>query len=462
MSERPFALIVGGGTAGTHAARALARAGKQVVLAEPGKLGGTCLWRGCVPKKALFDAARAWRRVAATGRLGILAKAPQLDWQRLRLWQRDVQQTYAGDQEGILRELGVDVVRARARFTGAGRLKAGKRSFQPENILVATGARPVVPDVRGADLFEISDDALFYDELPSSLLVVGGGLVAMEMAGIYASFGTNVTLAVRGERVLDGFDAEVAEVALEGLRGLGVDVRFSTSVTELRGQTDAVAAQLDGERPETLVVQHALAATGRRAHLDGLDLEAGDIPLGDEGKPVLDGDLRSVGESPVWFAGDAVGGPMATPIAGLEGDRVAAAMLDIVERPLLLDLVPRACFTVPEIAKVGAGEGDLSAERRPYVVARSDFENAAEPIIRAERRGFVKLVAAPHGQVLGGQVASADASELIHTLAVAIRGGVTLAELARSRAVHPTMEEAIVSAARSAPQIEAESLRLAS
>lgn len=462
MSERPFAFIIGAGTAGTKAARALARAGRQVVIAEPARLGGSCVWYGCIPKKALFDAARAWRRVAKTGRLGILAEAPRLDWQHLLVWQRQVQETYSGDPEGAFRDLGIEVVKAPARFVAPGALEAGGRRLEPGHVLVATGSRPVVPDLPGAELFDTTDEALFYQDLPRSLLIVGGGYVAIEMAAVYASFGTEVTLAVRGDRVLKDYDQDVAGLITEGLADLGVDVRFGTSVTELRGQAGTVAARLEGDTGQTLVVQHVLAATGRRANLDGLDLEAAGLAVGDDGRPLLDEDLRSITDQRVWFAGDAVDGPMSTPIAGLEGDRAAAAMLGDVPRPLGLDLVPRACFGVPEAAKVGASEQDLASERRPYAVGRGDFDDVAEAIIRAERRGFVKLLTTPGGRLLGAQVVASGASELIHALTIAIRAGVTASELARSAAVHPSMHDAIVSAARAVPQAEQRHLRMAS
>ena len=476
MDEHPI-IVIGAGTAGSQAARALGRAGRSVVLAERDIAGGTCLWRGCVPKKALYAAGRVLHQVRdtaivsivaadgareTTGRQGSHATAPKdPDWGRTRERQVEVMRTYAGDQEGILRDAGVEVVHGAARFTAPDAVEIGGEVRRAEHILVATGARPVIPPLPGGELMDTSDDALFYDELPAALVVVGGGYVAMEMAAIYAAFGTEVRVLVRGERVLTGFDPECAAFVVDGLRARGADVRFRTEVREVRGARGALTVvTVDGEgRERAFATERALAATGRRPDLGDLDLAAGGVEVDDRGRPLLDEDLRSTSNPRVWFAGDAAGGIQLTPVAGHEGRRVAedilsgrpsgdrhgAGLSDDTPPPV----IPSTCFTVPEVARVGLLESELAARDAPYKVARGGFEYTAQAIIRDERQGLVKLLFDGDDRLVGGHLAGPSAGELIYALSIAVQAGATVADLQRARAVHPTLAEAISWAASS-------------
>jgi len=481
VDEHPI-IVIGAGTAGSQAARALGRAGRPVVLAERDLAGGTCLWRGCVPKKALYAAGRVLHQLdgssivslkapratrQTTGREGSLAPAlEQLDWTRTRERQTEVMRTYAGDQEGILRDAGVEVVHGAARFTAPDAVEIGGDVRRAGNILVATGARPVLPSIPGGELMDTSADALFYDELPATLVVVGGGYVAMEMAAIYAAFGTKVRVLVRGERVLTGFDPECAQFVVDGLRARGVDVRFRTEVREVRGAPGALTVvAVDGEgRERAFATERALAATGRRPDLVDLDLAAGGVEVDDRGRPLLDDGLRSTSNPRVWFAGDAAGGVQLTPVAGHEGRRVAESILsgrspgDMRGAGPSEDgpppVIPSTCFTVPEVARVGLLESELAARGAPYTVARGAFEYTAQAIIRDERQGLVKLLFDGDDRLVGGHLAGPSAGELIYALSIAVQARATVADLQRARAVHPTLAEAISWAAASPETIE--------
>ncbi len=481
MDEHPV-IVIGAGTAGSQAARALGRAGRSVVLAERDIAGGTCLWRGCVPKKALYMAGRVLHQVRDSGIVSITAPpgtrettgrmaghggAPKdLDWTRTRGRQAEVMRTYAGDQEAILRNAGVEVVHGAARFAAPDAVEIAGDVRRGAHILVATGARPVIPPIPGGELMDTSDDALFYDELPAALVVVGGGYVAMEMAAIYAAFGTEVRVLVRGERVLMGFDPECAQFVVDGLRARGADVRFRNEVQEVRGAPGALTVvTVDGEgRERTFATERALAATGRRPDLGDLDLAAGGVKVDGRGRPLLDEDLRSTSNPRVWFAGDAAGGIQLTPVAGYEGRRVAEAILSgrhsggrhdagptgVIPPPV----IPSTCFTVPEVARVGLLESELAARGAPYKVARGGFEYTAQAIIRDERPGLVKLLFDGDDRLVGGHLAGPSAGELIYALSIAVQAGATIADLQRARAVHPTLAEAISWAASSPQTVE--------
>ena len=445
MSDERHVLVIGAGTAGTRVARTLAGAGWRVTVVEHGQFGGNCLWHGCVPKKALYTAAQTRREAGEAARMGFADGPPDLDWTRLMAWKGEMQHVYAGDQEGILERLGAELVRGEARFLSPDEVSAGGATYRPSHMLVSTGSRPMRPRLPGSDLADTSDDALEYPARPASLAIVGGGYIAMEFAGIYAAFGTRLTVVVRGGDVLKGFDPEADLRQRGGLEAQGVTFLLHTqtrSVEGSRGRLELRVAGPDG-RERTLACERVLAATGRVPAVDDLDLAAGGVELDGRGRPSIDAGLRSTSNPRVWFAGDAVGGIELTPVAGLEGERVAQSML--TGEPQTVDLagMPSACFTVPQVARVGLGEAELAARGAPYQVARGDFEYVAQAIIDDRRGGLVKLLAGEDGRLLSAHLAGPQAAELIYTLALALRAGATLDDLQTARAVHPTLSEAL-------------------
>jgi glutathione reductase (NADPH) len=445
MSDERHVLVIGAGTAGTRVARTLAGAGWRVTVAEHGQFGGTCLWHGCVPKKALYTAAQTRLEAGEAARMGFAGGRPDLDWTRLMTWTGEMQRAYAGDQEGILQGLGAELVHGEARFVSPNEVLVGEATYRPSHVLVATGSRPVIPSMPGSDLADTSDDALAYATRPTSLAIIGGGYIAMEFAGIYAAFGTRVTVVVRGDEVLKGFDPEAAAVAQAGLEALGVTFLMHTQTIALEGRRGALGLRVTGPdgRERALASERVLAATGRVPAVDGLDLAAGGVEVDAHGRPGLEAGLRSSSNPRVWFAGDAAGGVQLTPVAGLEGEAVAQSMLSGELKPVDLAAIPSACFTVPQVARVGLGEAELAARGAPYQVARGDFEYVAQAIIDDRRGGLVKLLAGEDGRLLGAHLAGPQAAELIYTLALAIHAGTTLEDLQAARAVHPTLSEAL-------------------
>jgi glutathione reductase (NADPH) len=445
MNDERHVLVIGAGTAGTRVARTLAGAGWRVTVVEHGQFGGNCLWHGCVPKKALYTAARTRRQAGEAARMGFAGGPPELDWTRLMAWKGEMQRAYAGDQEGILEGLGAELVRGEARFLSPDEVTAGGRAYRPSHVLVATGSRPVRPPLPGSDLADTSNDALAYPTRPATLAIIGGGYIAMEFAGVYAAFGTRVTVVVRGADVLKGFDPEAAALAQAGLEALGVTFLLHTETRAIEGSRGALELRVAGAdgREWALAGERVLAATGRVPAVDDLDLAAGGVDADERGRPRLDASLRSRSNPRVWFAGDAAGGIELTPVAGLEGERVAQSMLTGEPQAVDLAAMPSACFTVPQVARVGLGEAELAARGAPYQVARGDFEYVAQAIIDDRRGGLVKLLAGEDGRLLGAHLAGPQAAELIYTLAVALRAGAMLEDLQGARAVHPTLSEAL-------------------
>ena len=445
MGEKRQVLVIGAGAAGTRVARTAAAAGLSVTVVDRGELGGTCLWHGCVPKKALYTAAQTCREAAEAARMGFAPGPPLLDWSRLMAWRLEMQRAYAGDQEGALTSLGAEVIHGRARFVSPAEVTAGDRVIESAHIVVATGSQAVKPPLPGIELAGTSDDALQYPERPESLVVIGGGYIAMELAGIYAAFGTSVTVVLRGTEVLKGFEPEVAALARSGLEGMGVAFATDTRIQGIDGRPGALTVRVeDGERRLlVLACDRVVAATGRRPDVSGLDLAAGEVADDERGRPLLDAFLRSASNPRVWFAGDAAGGLQLTPVAGLEGEAVAQSIVSGEPSAPDVRLMPSTCFTVPEVARVGLSEAELAARGAPYQVARGDFQWVAQAIISDRRGGLVKLLAGQDGRLAGAHLAGPHAGELIYGLAVALRAGATLEDLRATRAVHPTLSEAL-------------------
>jgi len=442
MAEHVDVLVIGGGTAGNAASRSLAAEGLSVAVAEPGKVGGTCVWNGCMPKKALYNSAQVYRDVVRAEEFGVLASGVEVDWPSVLAWKWHVQETYAGDQEGIMASRGIRHLNAPARFLSPTEVAVGDAVFEPDAVVVATGSRAILPPIPGAELADTSDDALRYSEVPESLAIVGAGAIAMEFAGIYASFGTKVTVLVRDD-VLAAFDQETVVIAISMLEGLGVTFIRRASVTSVSGMAGDLTVHYTGPAGETaLQAQRVLMATGRRANMDDLGLDVAGVELDEHGRPVLDSALRSTNPR-VWFAGDAVGKMMHTPVANLHGHAVARSIISGEPQPVDTSAMPTACFTVPVLAQVGLSPEEADQRGIPYRIVRGTPEYVGQAIITDHREGLLKIIVAEDGTILGAHVAGHSAAEIVYTYAIAVHAGLTIGQLAATRAIHPSLAEVI-------------------
>ena len=241
VNTKPFLFVIGAGTAGNACARAVTRAGKSVVSAERDRVGGLCLWAGCMPKKALYNAARSVRLAQRMDEFGVMTDGVELDWPSVLAWKWHAQETYAGDQETVAREIGIEIVKGVARFTSPDAIEVDGVEFRPENVLIAAGSEPVKLRIPGADLADTTREALSYPTLPGSLAIIGAGFISLEFAGIFASFGTKVTVFMRGEQPLKQFDPDLVAVARTCLEELGVTFRSGVGVKGIDGEADVIA-----------------------------------------------------------------------------------------------------------------------------------------------------------------------------------------------------------------------------
>lgn len=447
MSSKGTVVVIGSGAAGRGAARSLAATGWTVTVVDRDRIGGTCLWRGCIPKKALYIAARAARDASRAAQFGVECDV-RLDWQQTLAWKWHAQETFAGDQRALLEARGIRVVEGEARFLSADELDVGGERMAPDHVVLASGSVPAMPDVAGIELADDSDAALRYPELPRSLAIVGGGFIAMELAGIFASLGTVVTVLERGPRVLSMLDSELAAVACARLRELGATVRTSSTFEAVRGSAGSLGVEISTDGvAEQVSCERAIVATGRRPMIDGLALDLAGVESDESGHIVVDAFLRTTNPR-VWACGDAAGGMMQTPVANMEGATVARSIDSGSPTAPDCSAVPVTCFTTPQLASVGLTEDAAAAAGIPASAHRITSDSIGAAIVDDERDFLTKLVIAEgDGRILGAQVAGPTASDVIYAAAVAIRGGMTAEQLQGVLGVHPSYAESLYYAA---------------
>jgi glutathione reductase (NADPH) len=435
-------VVIGGGSGGVRAARMAAQAGARVALAEEFRMGGTCVIRGCVPKK-LYVMASAFRAAFEDApAFGWTVGDTRFDWARLRDAKEREITRLEGAYAGNLEASGATLFRERATVAGphAVRLSSG-RVLEAPHILVATGGTPALPDIPGAELALTSNEIFDLPALPRRIVIVGGGYVACEFAGVFAGLGSQVTQLYRGELFLRGFDRDVRTHLADAMRARGVDLRFGADVAAVARADDGLAVTLtDGGAVAADVV---LMATGRRPNTEGLGLEAAGVRLTPGGAVAVD-DWSQSSVPSIYAVGDVTDRLALTPVAIREGAAFAATVFE--GRPTKADhaLVATAVFTQPEIGTIGLGEEDARA-RGPVEIYRTAFRPMAYAMAKREERMLMKLVVdAADRRVLGVHIVGPGAAEMIQLAAVAVKMGATKDDFDRTVAVHPTAAEEIV------------------
>ncbi|UMY18120.1 glutathione-disulfide reductase [Methylobacterium organophilum] len=436
--------VIGGGSGGVRAARIAAGYGARVMLAEEYRVGGTCVIRGCVPKKLMVYAGRYRDEFEDAAGFGWSLEAPRFDWGRLK----ERREAEVGRLEAIyarnLEAAGVELVADRAviedphtvRLVGAGtRIRAAC-------ILVATGATPAnEPKIPGAELAIDSNGVFELEHQPERILIVGGGYIAVEFAGIFASLGSRTTLLHRGERLLRGFDDEIRD-ALGEAYAKRMDLRLGRTVEHQERVADGIRATFsDGQ---TLTVDCVLAATGRRPNVAGLGLDRVGIALDAAGAIPVDAFSQTSVPS-IYAVGDVTNRAALTPIAIREGHAFADTVFG--GKPWSVDhrLIPTAVFSTPEIGVVGHNE-DVARRCFPEIdVYKTSFRPMKATLSGRDERVLMKvLVDRASDRVVGVHIFGHDAGEIIQAVGIAVTMGATKADFDRTIAVHPTASEELV------------------
>ncbi|WP_019904757.1 glutathione-disulfide reductase [Methylobacterium sp. 77] len=436
--------VIGGGSGGVRAARIAAGYGARVSLAEEYRIGGTCVIRGCVPKKLMVYAARFADEFEDAAGFGWSVGEPRFDWSVLKAHRDAEVARLESIYDTNLERMGVTVIAERAVIEDAHtiRLVGSNRRVTAKYILVAVGAHPVkAPVIPGGDLGITSNEVFDLESLPERILVIGGGYIAVEFAGIFASLGSRTTLLHRGDRLLRGFDHEVRD-ALGLAYGKRMDLRLNQIVERLERRDSGIAATLgDGS---VIEVDQVLVATGRNPAVAGLGLEAVGIETDASGAIPVDAFSQTCVPS-IYAVGDVTNRAALTPIAIREGHAFADTVFGGKPWAVNHHLIATAVFSTPEIGTVGLTE-DQARERCERIdVYKSSFRPMKATLSGSEERVLMKLIVdCATDKVLGVHVVGHDAGEIIQAVAIAVTMGATKADFDRTIAVHPTAGEELV------------------
>lgn len=435
-------VVIGGGSGGLVAAHEARRRGASTVIVQDGPVGGDCTFTGCVPSKTLLAAAaagagfdEAMQRVHAT-----------------------VERIARTEDAAALAEDGIDVVHGRARFTSPTTVEVEGATIRSSQFVVATGARPTVPDIPGLLASNpLTTETLFgLGARPASLIVLGGGPVGCEMAQAFARLGVRVTLLEAVDRLLPRDEVEASEVVAGALRVDGVDIRLSCSVTRVERDAGDVVVHLgDGT---SIRAAELLVAVGRTPSGTGFGLEEVGVELRGDGAIVVD-DTTATSVPGIWAAGDVTGGLQFTHVAGRMGWVAAANALSTLARVRRFRfdrrVVPWATFTAPEVGRVGLTEAAAAITHPHARVAHLPLEHVDRAVTAGAEQGYVKLIAAPKrglghlggGRLVGATVVAPTGGELIHEAALAMQTNMFVGRLAQTTHVYPSWSMAVQQAA---------------
>ncbi len=428
-------VVVGAGSAGLVGARTAAVLGARVLLVEANGFGGECLFTGCVPSKALIAAADAAHDARVAARMGIHVDGVRVDFAAVMAHVKGaIAAIEPVDSPETLAETGVYTLRGRARFDGPRSLVVEGVGIRFRDALVATGSTPIVPE--GVDV--LTNETLWdLDELPATLLVLGGGAIGCEMAQAFVRLGSRVTLVHRGDRLLPKEDPAASALVLSALRADGVDVRLGMTLAEAsRGVGGTTARLADGT---TVVVDRVLAALGRRVDTTGLGVEAAGVDLDRAGAIAVDRTLATSNPR-IRAAGDATPLPRFTHTAGMFGSIAATNAVLGLSRRVRLDDVPRVTFTSPEVAAVGTSTVDAAdSDVRIVETAHHDLDRA---IAEGRTAGFTRLAVDRKGRVVGATIVGPRAGESLGELSTAVSRGLSVRDLAGVLHAYPTYSDA--------------------
>ena len=437
--------VIGGGSGGVRAARIAAGYGASVMLAEEYRVGGTCVIRGCVPKKLLVYASRFSHEFEEAAGFGWTVEGTSFDWPTLIANKdKEIARLEAAYTANLTRA-NVAIFKSRAVFENAHtvRLLADDRRVRAKHILIATGAWPGMgTGIAGIEHVISSNEAFHLTELPRRILIQGGGYIAVEFACIFAGLGSDVTLVYRGENILRGFDDDVRTHLRTEMERRGINVICKRIVEAVEKVDHGLCVELSDH--DDIVVDKVMFATGRRPNIKGLGLEAAGVCVNDKGAIEVDRFSRT-SVPHIYAVGDVTDRIALTPVAIREGHAFADTVFG--NRPAAADHVnvPTAVFSEPEIGVIGLTETQAREDFARVDIYKTTFRTMKTAFLGGEARMLMKLVVdGASDRVLGCHIAGPDAAEMIQVLGIAIKMGATKADFDATMAVHPTLAEELV------------------
>ena len=445
MSDYDFDLfVIGAGSGGVRASRVAAAHGAKVAVAEEFRVGGTCVIRGCVPKKLLIYGAHFAEDLKDARRFGWNVPDCGFEWQVLR----DNVLAEVDRLEGLycntLDSNKVELIRERATVTGPHGVKlASGREITAKYILVATGAWPVTPNIEGAEHGITSNEVFHLDECPKRIVIVGGGYIANEFAGIFHQLGSHVTIVNRSSTLLRGYDESIRDRLLQISTVKGINFRFNAQMERIEKDKDG-ALHVHFKDGDPVSCDVLMFATGRTPNLDGLGLETAGVELSDKGAIKVDDYSRTSCES-IYAVGDVTDRLQLTPVAIREGHAFADTVFGDNPRTVDYGCVPSAVFSHPPLAGVGMTEAEAKNRLGTVKVYTSDFRPMKNVLAGRDERALYKMIVdATTDRVVGLHMIGPDAPEILQAAAIAVKAGLTKQDFDDTVALHPSMAEELV------------------
>ena len=448
MSESlPWDLaVIGGGTAGLVASRTAASFGARVVLIEAGRLGGDCLWTGCVPSKSLIAAADAASTARTSAPLGVHTGLVRVDFGQVMAHVQSAMTEIApvDSAESLVRD-NIEVVLGRARFSGPRTLMVGSRSLRFRQALIATGASPVRLTIPGIGAVDVLTSETFWNlrTLPPRLVILGGGAIGCEIAQAMARLGSAVTLIQRGSRLLPKEDERASAIVTAALRADGVEVLTGVTVTAATS-ADRLSGTFTLGDGRLVRFDRALVAHGRRPNTAGLDVERVGVQQESRGHIMVNSRLRTTNPR-IWAAGDVTALPQFTHTAGVNASVAATNAVLGLRRSVDSRAVPRVTFTHPEVAAVGLQARDCSRSR--HRVVTHDHAHVDRAVTDGRQVGYTQLIVDRRGRVLGGTVVGPRAGETLGEIGLAVKNRLTTSAIAGTTHAYPTYNDGVWNAA---------------
>ena len=450
MSSYDYELfVIGAGSGGVRAARMSAGYGARVAIAEDRYLGGTCVNVGCVPKKLLVYASHYSEDFENAAGYGWTVGPATFDWRRLIENKNAEIRRLNGIYERLLSNAGVTLINGRATIIDPHTVAVNGRNYTTERILVATGGWPSVPDIPGKEHVITSNEAFYLESLPERAIIVGGGYIAVEFAGIFNGLGVDTTLVYRGPLFMRGFDDELREVLADEIRKKGIKLEFNINVDRIEKNGDEYIVHLSSndERPpqfEPRTTDLVMYATGRQPLTTGLGLEEAGVELNWNGAIIVKDDYQTSVPS-IYAIGDVTHRFNLTPVATAEGTMLARNLYDNRSERVSYDDIPTCVFSQPNLGTVGVTEAEAREKYGAIDVYKTSFKPMKHTMTGSDEKTFMKLlVDKATDRVIGVHMIGPEAGEIIQGMAIAIKAGATKAQFDATLGIHPTSAEEFV------------------
>src|SRR2546421_3216836 len=443
-------VVIGGGPGGYVAALRAAQLGARTAILEKERMGGTCLVRGCIPTKALLQSSELYTLAKDGASFGVVADKVGFDWSKAQTRKGAVVDQLVKGVEGLLKAGSVSSYKGSARLTGKGGVAVSGDQLEAKDIIIATGSAVAHIPLPGAELTIDSDQILELKEAPRRLAVIGGGVVGMEFAAMFAALGSKVTVLEMLPQVLSMVDADLVTVYAKHLAKLGGEIHTNSKVSEVVKRNGGLQVNFStGGEGGSVDADQVLLAVGRVPYTQGLEAEKAGVKL-ERGRVVVDDHLRTTAEG-VWAIGDVIGGIMLAHVASYEGVCAVENIAGRADRVPDYHAAPNCIYTDPEIAHVGLGENEAKEKGIAVKIGRFPFAAAGRALTLGQTEGFVKVVAdAGSGKLLGAHIIGPRATDLIAEATLAIQNGLTLEQIDLTIHAHPTLPDSLMEAALAA------------